>query len=100
MLRFYNGLTPELIDEMSVIEFDQYWLSITKIEAQEMLIDLTIADYPHLTPPRRKELYNKLKKDGIKAILTREPGGTKIAEKHIKVIALPLTNFWLLNRKD
>lgn len=62
MLRFYNGLTPELIDEMSVIEFDQYWLSITKIEAQEMLIDLTIADYPHLTPPRRKELYNKLKR--------------------------------------
>ncbi len=26
--------------------------------------------------------------------------GRKIAEKDIKVIALPLTNFWLLNRKD
>ena len=26
--------------------------------------------------------------------------GNKIAEKDIKVIALPLTNFWLLNRKD
>ncbi len=26
--------------------------------------------------------------------------GIKIAEKDIKVIALPLTNFWLLNRKD
>ena len=26
--------------------------------------------------------------------------GSKIAEKNIKVIALPLTNFWLLNRKD
>ena len=26
--------------------------------------------------------------------------GRKIAEKNIKVIALPLTNFWLLNRKD
>ncbi len=26
--------------------------------------------------------------------------GSKIAEKDIKVIALPLTNFWLLNRKD
>ncbi len=26
--------------------------------------------------------------------------GSKISEKDIKVIALPLTNFWLLNRKD
>ena len=26
--------------------------------------------------------------------------GSKIAEKDIKVIALPITNFWLLNRKD
>ncbi|MDC3118454.1 amidohydrolase family protein [Prochlorococcus sp. AH-716-K03] len=26
--------------------------------------------------------------------------GSKIAEKNIKVIALPLTNFWLLNRKE
>ena len=26
--------------------------------------------------------------------------GSKIAEKDIKVIALPLTNFWLLNHKD
>ena len=26
--------------------------------------------------------------------------GQKIAEKDIKVIALPITNFWLLNRKD
>ena len=26
--------------------------------------------------------------------------GSKIAEKDIKVIALPLTNFWLLNRKE
>ena len=62
MLRFYNGLNPELLDEMTVIDFDQYWLAITKIEAQEMLIELTIADYPHLKPMRRRELYNKLKR--------------------------------------
>ena len=47
---------------MSVIEFDQYWLAITKIEAQEMLIGITIADYPQLKPQRRKELYNKLRR--------------------------------------
>ena len=47
---------------MSVIEFDQYWLAITKIEAQEMLIGITIADYPQLKPKRRRELYNKLRR--------------------------------------
>jgi hypothetical protein len=62
MLRFYNGLTPRELDEMSVIEFDQYWLAITKIEAQEMLLEFTVADYPHLKPNRRREVYNKLKK--------------------------------------
>lgn len=46
---------------MTVIDFDQYWLAITKIEAEEMLMKLTIADYPHLKPTRRKELYNRLK---------------------------------------
>tara|TARA_B100000214_G_C23925464_1_gene608136 strand:- start:817 stop:1083 length:267 start_codon:yes stop_codon:yes gene_type:complete len=62
MLRFYNGVTPESLDEMSVIEFDQYWQSITKIEAQEMLLEFTIADYPHLKPNRRREVYRKLKR--------------------------------------
>ena len=62
MLRFYNGVTPESLDEMSVIEFDQYWQSITKIEAQEMLIEFTIADYPHLKPNKRREVHSKLKK--------------------------------------
>ena len=62
MLRFYNGVTPESLDEMSVIEFDQYWLAITKIEAQEMLMELNVVDYPHLKPNRRKEIYNKLKR--------------------------------------
>ena len=62
MLRFYNGLSPEQLDEMSVIEFDQYWLAITKIEAQEMLLSLTISDYPNLKPTRRREIYNNLKR--------------------------------------
>ena len=62
MLRFYNGVTPESLVELSVIVCDQYWLAITKIEAQEMLIEFTITDYPHLKPNRRKEIYNKLKR--------------------------------------
>tara|TARA_B100000809_G_scaffold202015_1_gene202709 strand:+ start:360 stop:623 length:264 start_codon:yes stop_codon:yes gene_type:complete len=62
MLRFYNGFSPEQLDEMSVIEFDQYWLAITKIEAQEMLLNLTISDYPQLKPVRRREIFNNLKK--------------------------------------
>ena len=62
MLRFYNGLSPEQLDEMPVTEFNQYWLAITKIEAQEMLLNLTISDYPQLKPARRREIFDNLKR--------------------------------------
>ena len=61
MLRFYNGFTPEHLDEMTVLDFNQYWKAIEYIEAQEMLVAITAEDYPHLKPNRRKEIYNKLK---------------------------------------
>ena len=46
---------------MPVDEFEVYWQQITKLEAQEMLTLMTIADYPTLKGNQRASLYNKVK---------------------------------------
>lgn len=60
MLRFYGTSSLEL-DNLPVDEFEVYWDQITKIEAEEMLIAITIADYPYLKSDKRNRLHNRLK---------------------------------------
>lgn len=60
MSRFYN-LDSGQLDSMPVDEFEIYWQQITKIEAQEMLLALTIADYPNLKGNQRSQIYNRIK---------------------------------------
>ena len=43
-----------------------------------------------------KKLFTKIKKKGFKAILTREPGGTKVAEKIRKAEAAGLSEVSIL----
>tara|TARA_A100001201_G_scaffold106897_1_gene91420 strand:+ start:492 stop:749 length:258 start_codon:yes stop_codon:yes gene_type:complete len=60
MLRFYN-LNPSDLDNLPVDEFEVYWQQITKLEAEEMLIGITVADYPYLKGDKRTRLHNRLK---------------------------------------
>tara|TARA_S200002703_G_scaffold48346_1_gene41767 strand:+ start:4908 stop:5165 length:258 start_codon:yes stop_codon:yes gene_type:complete len=60
MTRFYK-IDSNQLDNMPVDEFQVYWEQITKLEAQEMLIQMTIADYPALKGHQRTNLYNKVK---------------------------------------
>ena len=48
------------IESMDAIEFNEYWGAITMIEAQAMLTDLTIQDYPHLKKHKRNQIHRKL----------------------------------------
>ncbi len=60
MSRFYNMDSGQL-DQMPVDEFEIYWQQIAKIEAQEMLLAITVADYPHLKGNQRTQIYNRIK---------------------------------------
>lgn len=60
MSRFYN-IGPGQLDNMPVDEFEIYWQQITKLEAQEMLLAMTVADYPQLKGNQRAQLYSKIK---------------------------------------
>ena len=53
-------MSLEEIDNMEVLEFNQLWNAITMIEAQAMLTDLTVQDYPHLKKQKRTQIHRKL----------------------------------------
>ena len=56
-MHFYNGID---VDSMDIFEFKQLWNAITMIEAQEMLSQLCITDYPHLKKHKRQQIHRKL----------------------------------------
>lgn len=59
MVRFY-GLSIEEVLNMPKDQFDDFWLSINIIEAQERLMDCKIANYPYLKEIPKKEFHNYL----------------------------------------
>jgi hypothetical protein len=56
-------LDPREVGEMSAILFETLWLSITQIEAQDMLNKMFIADWPNLKKNERqkkhKDIFNQ-----------------------------------------
>lgn len=41
-------------------EFEAYWLAITQIEAQDLLVKLRVADFPHMKTGDRKKLHKQM----------------------------------------
>ncbi len=48
--------------EMPASIFNEFWESITVIEAQNMLTRMTVADYPHVKKEDRTKIHRKLYK--------------------------------------
>lgn len=59
--RFYN-FSPSEIKNMSVNEFSEYFQCIRQLEAQEMLIQYKIQDWPNLKDKARSSEWSKLEK--------------------------------------
>ena len=51
--------------------FHQYWLAITVVEAQDMLKQMQISDYPHLKKEDRKRVYSSIQKQAYPIIEER-----------------------------
>lgn len=59
MVRFY-GLSIEEVINMPKDQYDDFWLSINIIEAQERLMECRVASYPYLKEVPKKEFHNWL----------------------------------------
>jgi hypothetical protein len=66
MCRFY-GMSVDEARNMPVEIADQFWLAITQIEAQEMLIAMKVSDFPHLKKQSRESLGREIHKQAYPA---------------------------------
>ena len=62
MAFFYNFSHEEMLN-MEAATFYSYYKAINSIEAQNALMDLTVASYPHMKNKDRMEVKKKLKKE-------------------------------------
>lgn len=47
---------------MDIKSASEYWLAIDKLEAQETLLGMQVASYPHLKSQAAKRMYDKIYK--------------------------------------
>lgn len=59
MARFYGWNLAD-IEALDYEDFNQYWLAITMIEAQEALVTMTLSDYPNMKDKDRKKLHKDM----------------------------------------
>jgi hypothetical protein len=62
MANFYGWTNDQILD-LDVDSFDEYWQSITIIEAQEMLKQFNVSDWPNMKQNNRESLHRRLFQD-------------------------------------
>lgn len=70
--RFY-GWTPDVIDNMPIVTFKQYFKAIDVLSSEEQLLKIEAEFAPHLKKDQRKELVRKYK-TRIKSLVDRTGG--------------------------
>lgn len=61
-MHFYPGLTLEGANALEGDEAEGLWLAITQIEAQKLLLDLRVADYPYMKERGRGRTHSQFHK--------------------------------------
>jgi len=57
--RFY-GWSHDEVNRLSIRVFNQYYKAITHLEAEELLNECMVGDYPHLKKKERSKIHGKL----------------------------------------
>lgn len=57
---YFYGWTPQIVEELSAEEVEKFWHLITRLEAQKMLENFTLADWPNMKKDKRASLHRKL----------------------------------------
>lgn len=87
MARFY-GWTHSEIENLSLDDFDDYWLGLLCVEAQENLLQITIASYPYMKKEDQRERHKELYLKAYKSLERDESAAKVKTADFAKVFAL------------
>jgi hypothetical protein len=59
-LVWFFKLTPDYVDSMPEEEAEILWQAITRIEAEQMLIQMKLADFPHMKKEARENFQRRM----------------------------------------
>ena len=64
MCYFYGWKLQDIYD-LTIDQFESFWQAITPIEAQDMLTQFTILDWPNMKKEARQSLHRKIHKQAF-----------------------------------
>lgn len=71
-MAYFYSVPFSFIEELDVESFQKYWDAITIIEAQEMLNQITVADWPHMKKGSREKLHKGLYRKAYPSIFREQ----------------------------
>ena len=62
-LCYFYGWAPCVVEGLDCEQVETYWQLITRLEVQDMLMQLTISDWPNMKNEKRSSVHRKLFRD-------------------------------------